>query len=586
MSNWHKVLLVYVVVIGLLCAQDCGTTVFPLLRVGFGARPAALGETFAGMVNDGASLWWNPGSMGFMDHSEVFATYHHWFQEFKDQYIGITRATRRGIFGFGFTNSGVTEIDLWDTDNYPVAGSGSQNAWILQLAYSKKVHHKLSLGTGYKFLKERIIDQSGYGYAFDFGANYLAATKANFGAVLRNIGPAMKYENTGYPLPTEFRLGGVFGPFRQNRLFIDFSLLKPGLLVHIGNEFWIKDLLALRIGYKAAHQENKWTYGLGIKYKKFHFDYAFAQYGILGATHRIWLSKEWGVLTPLGGLIVKVVDKETQKPLVAKLDLGKPISRKVTTDSISGSYKIKEVPVGEANIKVAKEKYYPKEDTTRVEPDRINLKIIELARIPPGTIAGKVVDVKTQRPVPAKIYYKGVFEGETYLDTIIGIYTIPRLEAGEYHLSIKPELPGYIAQEDVVVVVPGEVLAKDFELVKKGEVIVLRGVNFETGKATLLAESFPILDQAGKILKENPKLKVEIGGHTDNVPIHTPEFPSNTKLSQSRAEAVMKYLVEKFELSPERLVAKGYGDTQAMVSNKTAEGRAKNRRVEFKVLGE
>ena len=77
---------------------------------------------------------------------------------------------------------------------------------------------------------------------------------------------------------------------------------------------------------------------------------------------------------------------------------------------------------------------------------------------------------------------------------------------------------------------------------------------------------------------------MEIGGHTDARPIKTKEYNNNMELSQARAESVKKYLVEKFNISPDRLVAKGYGATKPIADNKTEEGMAKNRRTEFKIL--
>jgi outer membrane protein OmpA-like peptidoglycan-associated protein len=236
---------------------------------------------------------------------------------------------------------------------------------------------------------------------------------------------------------------------------------------------------------------------------------------------------------------------------------------------------------------VNKAKYYSKEDAVLVEADLTKTRVIKLTRIPPGTISGKILNVKTLKPVAAKIIYKGVFSGETFADTLTGgMYTIPRLEAGRYYLKVEPSLTGFIGQEDTLMVEPGALLVKNFELIKKGEVIVLKGINFETGKATLLEESFPALDHAGKILVDNPTLIVEIAGHTDNVKIKTPEFPNNQKLSQARANSVRDYLIKKFTINPDRLAAKGYGDLQPVVSNKTAEGKAQNRRVEFKVIGQ
>jgi outer membrane protein OmpA-like peptidoglycan-associated protein len=101
-------------------------------------------------------------------------------------------------------------------------------------------------------------------------------------------------------------------------------------------------------------------------------------------------------------------------------------------------------------------------------------------------------------------------------------------------------------------------------------------VNFDTGKSTIQPDSAETLDAAAAALKEAADLKIEVGGHTDNV--GTPE--ANLKLSQDRAQAVMAALVQR-GVKADRLTAKGYGQTAPVADNRTEDGRAKNRRVEL-----
>lgn len=106
----------------------------------------------------------------------------------------------------------------------------------------------------------------------------------------------------------------------------------------------------------------------------------------------------------------------------------------------------------------------------------------------------------------------------------------------------------------------------------------LTGVKFETGKSTIKAESFKILDDVVKVMQENPTYDLEIHGHTDN----QGDDAKNQKLSDDRAAAVRDYLVKKGVPAAD-LKSFGHGETQPVESNDTAAGRAKNRRVEFKV---
>ena len=106
---------------------------------------------------------------------------------------------------------------------------------------------------------------------------------------------------------------------------------------------------------------------------------------------------------------------------------------------------------------------------------------------------------------------------------------------------------------------------------------VLKGVNFDTAKASLKPESKDILDDAIATLKRYPGMKVEIGGHADSVG----NDAYNMELSQKRVNTVMEFFISH-GISSDRLSAKGYGETQPVADNGTAEGRAQNRRVELR----
>jgi outer membrane protein OmpA-like peptidoglycan-associated protein len=107
--------------------------------------------------------------------------------------------------------------------------------------------------------------------------------------------------------------------------------------------------------------------------------------------------------------------------------------------------------------------------------------------------------------------------------------------------------------------------------------VTLRGVNFELGKAVLLSESRDILGDVAQSLVANPDVKVEVAGHTDN----TGPRALNDSLSTERAEAVKAFLVEH-GVDADRMTVKGYAWDQPVASNKTASGRAQNRRVELR----
>lgn len=132
-----------------------------------------------------------------------------------------------------------------------------------------------------------------------------------------------------------------------------------------------------------------------------------------------------------------------------------------------------------------------------------------------------------------------------------------------------PDVPGVVANKGCP-----EVKAEVIKIFTQA----LTGIQFETGKDVIRPTSFIILNNVVKIMQENPEYLLEINGHTDNVG----DDDDNLDLSNRRANSVKKYLSDK-GVDAARMTAQGYGETKPVEDNATAAGRAKNRRVEFKV---
>lgn len=116
-------------------------------------------------------------------------------------------------------------------------------------------------------------------------------------------------------------------------------------------------------------------------------------------------------------------------------------------------------------------------------------------------------------------------------------------------------------------------------ILKKNDTITLDNVYFKSGKADLVEASFAALDKVKAIFTDNPGIKIQIEGHTDS----QGSAAYNKNLSQKRCETVMKYLIDKLGIPKNQLTAKGFGEEKPVADNKTEEGRAKNRRIEFRV---
>lgn len=122
------------------------------------------------------------------------------------------------------------------------------------------------------------------------------------------------------------------------------------------------------------------------------------------------------------------------------------------------------------------------------------------------------------------------------------------------------------------------------QITERGLVISLASsAFFDAGEAALRSDTISLLRVVAGTLKASGK-QIMVEGHTDDTPIHTYRYPSNWELSTARATAVVRYLVEAWNLPPARLSAAGYGEYKPLVANTTAENRARNRRVDIVLL--
>ena len=154
------------------------------------------------------------------------------------------------------------------------------------------------------------------------------------------------------------------------------------------------------------------------------------------------------------------------------------------------------------------------------------------------------------------------------------VYVSLYVSGGWLYPAVQLDIIEVKPMETGLVTVNADALAKD--IARTGHVAVY-GIYFDTGKADIKPESEPILQEIAKLLQQNPELKLYIVGHTDNVG----DLTYNIELSQARADAVVTKLVSEYSINAKRLEAQGVGFLAPVASNKTEEGRAKNRRVEL-----
>ncbi|MFT3739102.1 MAG: OmpA family protein [Breznakibacter sp.] len=286
-----------------------------------------------------------------------------------------------------------------------------------------------------------------------------------------------------------------------------------------------------------------------------------------------------------------ITNQQTLGPVAARIGFKGADSDSILhlafSDASTGHYSITFADKANFVMEMEADGYMPGKEVLLLKNNPSDKAVLDVALTPLAntyTLKGKVLDVETKQPIRAMV---NIFSAnaDTNLvavktDSINGNYQLILGGEGPYAAVISAE--GYFfANQTIAFAKDSLTLSKDFELqkMKQGVKIVIENILFDTGKSTLLPQSFKELDKLAALLLENPTVRIEVSGHTDNVG----SAAGNKKLSKARALSVKNYLFGK-GVPEKNLEYEGYGSEQPVADNKTAKGKAQNRRVEIKVL--
>jgi outer membrane protein OmpA-like peptidoglycan-associated protein/Tol biopolymer transport system component len=217
---------------------------------------------------------------------------------------------------------------------------------------------------------------------------------------------------------------------------------------------------------------------------------------------------------------------------------------------------------------------------------RFEVHTMELEKEKTTTVQGIVIDAKTKTPLFASIELTDIEQNKLLAvftsDSTDGKYILSLPSGANYGVSVKKE--GYLfysenfnVAEETESQTINQIIA--LNKIEVNQIIILKNIFFDVNKTTLKPESAMEIENAYKLLAENPTIEIEISGHTDN----TGGAATNRKLSEGRAAAVVNALKDK-GIDPSRMKSVGYGPDRPIASNKTEAGRSQNRRTEFKVI--
>jgi len=202
-------------------------------------------------------------------------------------------------------------------------------------------------------------------------------------------------------------------------------------------------------------------------------------------------------------------------------------------------------------------------------------------------VAGKVFDVKTNKGLPSAVELTDLSTKELLSKVQTdetGNYLVTLPVGKDYAFNVNRK--GYLLFSEnfsLSTKNPDSTYHKDIPLqpITRDASVVLKNIFFDLKRSDLKPQSAVELDQVVRLLKDNPSVKIEIAGYTDNIG----KPADNLALSNERAKSVIAYLVVK-GIDPGRLTSKGFGETRPIATNETEEGRALNRRTEMKIIAQ
>jgi hypothetical protein len=298
--------------------SKAGRTSLQFLKIGVGARQAALGEASIASVTDINSVYWNPASIALIEGAQAAFNYNQWISG-----LNVTSAAAGvNISGFGTVAVNFTSLDYGDIDEALVTSTSggidtrtgstfTGSDLSLGVSYSKMFTDKLAIGVNVKYIQEKLYIYKTSLWAFDVGSYYdtgwrgikLAMSAQNFSSQARFL-ETKQAEQQSYELPLLFRIGwsielmggeNLFlgGSPDQHRLSVNMDAIHSNDYaerLHVGAEYWAFNMFAIRAGYRFNYEEGNLSAGIGVNYDagpvNLKFDYAYVQYDYLDSPHR------------------------------------------------------------------------------------------------------------------------------------------------------------------------------------------------------------------------------------------------------------------------------------------------------------
>jgi hypothetical protein len=273
------------------------------LKIGVGARAAAMGEAYVAIADDATAVYWNPAGISRLSGQSISLNHTSWPAEILFDQVAYVFGVKwiPGMLGVNVRALTMSRDKVRTT--YLPDGTGETfdaGEWAYGITYARSLTDKFSAGLSLNYVQTGLDDVTGKSTTFDFGTLYdIGILGAKIGMSIQNIGGDMKFIEESVKMPVFFRVGGSFNMLQrgESRLLTSAEFTHPpdnSEKLNLGAEYAFHDYLFLRGGYKVNYDTEGLTAGFGVKFpltlvksSVARLDYAYSDLKYLSAAHRV-----------------------------------------------------------------------------------------------------------------------------------------------------------------------------------------------------------------------------------------------------------------------------------------------------------
>ncbi|MBN2289627.1 MAG: PorV/PorQ family protein [Candidatus Glassbacteria bacterium] len=274
-------------------SPDAGTTSLNFLKVGVGARAAALGGAYNAVSDDASACFWNPAGLVEAQPLEMFFMHHRFIEDISQSAAGFTFDLRQVRLGVSMNYFSMGELERRTGNSVVPDGVFTPFDMALGVSAAYRINENISAGVTGRFVHEDLDSETARSILFDLGIKAQTTIPGLVAALtVSNLGSRLKYDLSGYDAPRLISLGAAYRktlPWEYSTLLVTAQATVPNdneTRFALGGEYGYKDFLFGRVGYRSGLDYEDFSFGFGVLYRKLRFDYAFVPYSDLGNSHR------------------------------------------------------------------------------------------------------------------------------------------------------------------------------------------------------------------------------------------------------------------------------------------------------------